>query len=90
MLGEVHLRIAAVLRTEQFDGHPTRKHSKFISVDHRFVLVTSANFSWSAENLPDAHALTHARTRSFTAAGFSTCKKWPAPSITSILDPAAR
>jgi hypothetical protein len=37
-----------------------------------------------------AHALTHARTRSFTAAGFSTCRKWPAPSTTSILDPGAR
>ena len=39
---------------------------------------------------PGAHALTHARIRSFTAAGFSTCRKWPAPSTTSILDPAAR
>ena len=37
-----------------------------------------------------AHALTHARTRPFTAAGFSTCRKWPAPSTTSILDPDAR
>jgi len=37
-----------------------------------------------------AHALTHARTRSFTAAGFSTCRKWPAPWTTSILDPGAR
>jgi phosphatidylserine/phosphatidylglycerophosphate/cardiolipin synthase-like enzyme len=27
-----------------------RNHSKFISIDHRFLLVTSANFSWSAEN----------------------------------------
>lgn len=25
-------------------------HSKFISIDQRFLLVTSANFSWSAEN----------------------------------------
>jgi phosphatidylserine/phosphatidylglycerophosphate/cardiolipin synthase-like enzyme len=23
---------------------------KFLSIDHRFLLVTSANFSWSAEN----------------------------------------
>lgn len=45
-----HLRPATVLRTKQFDGHPTRNHSKFISIDHRFLLVTSANFSWSAEN----------------------------------------
>ena len=45
-----HLRPATVLRTKQFDGRPTRNHSKFICVDHRFLLVTSANFSWSAEN----------------------------------------
>jgi hypothetical protein len=38
------------MRTRQFDGRPTRNHSKFISIDHRFLLVTSANFSWSAEN----------------------------------------
>ena len=30
--------------------HRTRNHSKFIFIDHRFVLVTSANFSWTAEN----------------------------------------
>jgi PLD-like domain len=45
-----HLRPATVLRTKQFDGRQTRNHSKFISIDHRFLLVTSANFSWSAEN----------------------------------------
>lgn len=45
-----HLRPATVLRTKRFDGRPTRNHSKFICVDHRFLLVTSANFSWSAEN----------------------------------------
>jgi len=45
-----HLWPATVLRTKQFDGRPTRNHSKFISIDHRFLLVTSANFSWSAEN----------------------------------------
>ena len=44
------LRPATVLRTKQFDGRPTRNHSKFICIDHRFLLVTSANFSWSAEN----------------------------------------
>ena len=27
-----------------------RNHAKFLSIDHRFLLVTSANFSWSAEN----------------------------------------
>jgi hypothetical protein len=45
-----HLEPATVLRTREFDGRPVRNHSKFISIDHRFLLVTSANFSWSAEN----------------------------------------
>jgi phosphatidylserine/phosphatidylglycerophosphate/cardiolipin synthase-like enzyme len=45
-----HLHPATVLRTKQFDGRTIRNHSKFISIDHRFLLVTSANFSWSAEN----------------------------------------
>ena len=45
-----HLRPGVVLRTIVFDGRPVRNHSKFISIDHRFLLVTSANFSWSAEN----------------------------------------
>lgn len=46
----VHLKPAIVLRTRPFDGRQVRNHSKFISIDHRFLLVTSANFSWSAEN----------------------------------------
>ena len=45
-----HLRPALVLRTKAFDGRQVRNHSKFLSIDHRFLLVTSANFSWSAEN----------------------------------------
>jgi phosphatidylserine/phosphatidylglycerophosphate/cardiolipin synthase-like enzyme len=45
-----HLEPAIVLRTKSFDGRQVRNHSKFISIDHRFLLVTSANFSWSAEN----------------------------------------
>jgi phosphatidylserine/phosphatidylglycerophosphate/cardiolipin synthase-like enzyme len=32
------------------DGRPVRNHAKFLAIDHRFMLVTSANFSWSAEN----------------------------------------
>lgn len=44
-----HLRPATVLRSKQFDGKPTRNHAKFLAIDHRFLLVTSANFSWSAE-----------------------------------------
>ncbi|MCO7271577.1 DISARM system phospholipase D-like protein DrmC [Cellulosimicrobium cellulans] len=38
-----------VLQTRLFEGKPVRNHAKFLSVDHRFVVVTSANFSWSAE-----------------------------------------
>lgn len=45
-----HLRPATVLRTKDFDGAYVRNHAKFLAVDHRFLLVTSANFSWSAEN----------------------------------------
>lgn len=32
------------------DGQPVVSHTKFIIVDHEFVLLTSANFSYSAEN----------------------------------------
>ena len=39
----------AVLRTTEFDGHLVRNHAKFLVIDHRFLLVTSANFSRSAE-----------------------------------------
>ncbi|MGO9294507.1 MAG: DISARM system phospholipase D-like protein DrmC [Streptosporangiaceae bacterium] len=45
-----HLRPATVLRSRPFDGIPVRNHAKFLAIDHRFLLVTSANFSWSAEN----------------------------------------
>lgn len=38
-----------VLRTKRFDGKPIRNHAKFVSIDHRFIIITSANFSWSAE-----------------------------------------
>ena len=38
-----------VLRTRAYQGKPVRNHAKFVSVDHRFLVVTSANFSWSAE-----------------------------------------
>jgi phosphatidylserine/phosphatidylglycerophosphate/cardiolipin synthase-like enzyme len=44
-----HLHPGAVLRTTTFDGKPVRNHAKFLAVDHRFLLVTSANLSWSAE-----------------------------------------
>lgn len=39
-----------VFRTRPVDGQPVRNHAKFVSVDHRFLIVTSANYSWSAEN----------------------------------------
>jgi phosphatidylserine/phosphatidylglycerophosphate/cardiolipin synthase-like enzyme len=45
-----HLHPAVVLRTKKFDGDYVRNHAKFLAVDHRFLLVTSANFSWSAEH----------------------------------------
>ena len=45
-----HLRPAIVLRSKPFDGIPVRNHAKFLAVDHRFLLVTSGNFSWSAEH----------------------------------------
>jgi len=45
-----HLRPVGVLRTKPLDGRAVRNHAKFLAIDHRFMLVTSANFSWSAEN----------------------------------------
>lgn len=44
------LRPGTVLRTKHFDGAPVRNHAKFLAIDHRFLLITSANFSWSAEH----------------------------------------
>jgi phosphatidylserine/phosphatidylglycerophosphate/cardiolipin synthase-like enzyme len=40
-----HLRPATVLRTRQFDGRQVRNHAKFLAIDHRFLLISSANFS---------------------------------------------
>ncbi|MFG2153136.1 DISARM system phospholipase D-like protein DrmC [[Kitasatospora] papulosa] len=45
-----HLAPAEVWRTKEFDGTYVRNHAKFLAVDHHLLLVTSANFSWSAEN----------------------------------------
>ncbi|MFV2115342.1 DISARM system phospholipase D-like protein DrmC [Micromonospora sp. LOL_025] len=45
-----HLHPGLVLRTREFNGVRVRNHAKFIAIDHRFLLVSSANFSWSAEN----------------------------------------
>lgn len=41
---------AAIFVADSVDGIRVRNHAKFIVVDHRFLLVTSANFSWSAEH----------------------------------------
>lgn len=46
----VQLHPAVVLRTSLLVGKPVRNHAKFLAIDHRFLLVTSANFSWSAEH----------------------------------------
>ncbi|SHI99365.1 PLD-like domain-containing protein [Tessaracoccus bendigoensis DSM 12906] len=50
--GEVaaQLTAATVFRTRSTDGKTFRNHAKFIAVDHRFLVVTSANFSVSAEH----------------------------------------
>jgi phosphatidylserine/phosphatidylglycerophosphate/cardiolipin synthase-like enzyme len=45
-----HLHPGIVMRTKAFDGATVRNHAKFLAIDHRFLLVTSANFSWSAEH----------------------------------------
>jgi phosphatidylserine/phosphatidylglycerophosphate/cardiolipin synthase-like enzyme len=47
-----HLPKATVLRTLTVPGatKPLVSHAKFIVVDHTLTLLTSANFSWSAEN----------------------------------------
>lgn len=43
------MRGAAVWRTRRVDDGLVRSHAKFIAVDHQFLVVTSANFSQSAE-----------------------------------------
>ncbi len=40
---------AQVFKTRELDGKPVRNHAKFVAVDHQFLIVTSANFSLSAE-----------------------------------------
>lgn len=41
---------ATVFRTRYVNGRPLRNHAKYFVIDHRVLVVTSANFSWSAEN----------------------------------------
>ncbi len=45
------MRGASVFRTSSWGGSLVRNHAKFIAVDHRYLVVTSANFSKSAERL---------------------------------------
>ncbi|MEU4200825.1 DISARM system phospholipase D-like protein DrmC [Streptomyces sp. NPDC026294] len=45
-----HLAPGEVWRTKEFDGGYVRNHAKFLAIDHHLLLVTSANFSWSAES----------------------------------------
>ncbi|MGW2540707.1 DISARM system phospholipase D-like protein DrmC [Kitasatospora sp. NPDC001574] len=45
-----HLNPAEIWRTQDFDGTYVCNHAKFLAIDHHLLLVTSANFSWSAEN----------------------------------------
>lgn len=51
--GEIarRLRGAVVMRTRapEDDGRAVTSHAKFLSIDHRFLVVGSANFSYSAE-----------------------------------------
>lgn len=44
-----HLKPGTVLRSRAFGGREVRSHAKFVAIDHRILVVTSANFSWSAE-----------------------------------------
>ena len=44
-----HLRGATVLQSTSYKNRHVRSHAKFLAIDHRFLLTTSANFSGSAE-----------------------------------------
>lgn len=45
------MRGATVLRTRQHSGQLVRNHAKFVAIDHQYLIVSSANFSKSAERL---------------------------------------
>lgn len=82
-----HLRSATVLRTKQFDGGYVRNHAKFLAIDHRFLMTTSANFSWSAEYgnvefgvLIDDVALTESVERAMSAAEDALYERVTCPS----------
>jgi len=44
------LRPGMVFASKEYAGKHVRSHAKFLAIDHRILVVTSANFSWSAEN----------------------------------------
>lgn len=44
------LHPAEVFATATIGESHIRNHAKFMVIDHRFVVVTSANYSWSGEN----------------------------------------
>lgn len=44
------LRPGVVFASKEYAGKHVRSHAKFLAIDHRILVVTSANFSWSAEN----------------------------------------
>lgn len=46
---KAHMAGAKVFHTGQVEGQWVRSHAKFVAVDHRFLIVTSANQSASAE-----------------------------------------
>ncbi|MDR1355310.1 MAG: DISARM system phospholipase D-like protein DrmC [Propionibacteriaceae bacterium] len=47
---KTRLAKATVYRSSNIAGKLIRSHAKFVIIDHTLVLLTSANFSWSAEN----------------------------------------
>ena len=44
-----HMPLAKVFASKTVAGKHVRNHAKFVTVDHRFLVVTSANFSGAAE-----------------------------------------
>jgi hypothetical protein len=47
---KARLAKATVYRSSNIGGKPIRSHAKFVIIDHTLLLLTSANFSWTAEN----------------------------------------
>lgn len=48
---KAQLPLATVYKSSKLDsGRPVVSHAKFVVIDHELVLITSANFSFNAEN----------------------------------------